>query len=98
VDELSKLVDTFYTDVEAWLELADLYISTYQYVSSPTLDQVFCILTIAQIYFCSAGSVSRPLVGSSKPVLCSPGRRNGVHGRGHPLGHPIFPHDHRHGQ
>ncbi len=29
VDKLSKLVDTFYTDVEAWLELADLYISLY---------------------------------------------------------------------
>lgn len=46
VDELSKLVDTFYTDVEAWLELADLYVSLYQYVSSPTLGQVFSILTI----------------------------------------------------
>jgi tetratricopeptide (TPR) repeat protein len=34
VDELSKLVDTFYTDVEAWLELADLYISIYQYTSA----------------------------------------------------------------
>ena len=34
VDELSKLVDTFYTDVEAWLELADLYTSLYKYVSS----------------------------------------------------------------
>ncbi|KAI9464031.1 TPR-like protein [Lactarius psammicola] len=34
VDELSKLVDTFYTDVEAWLELADLYISLYQYASA----------------------------------------------------------------
>jgi hypothetical protein len=32
VDELGKLVDTFYTDVEAWLELADLYNSLYQYV------------------------------------------------------------------
>jgi tetratricopeptide (TPR) repeat protein len=34
VDELSKLVDTFYTDVEAWLQLADLYISIYQYPSA----------------------------------------------------------------
>jgi len=34
VDELSKLVDTFYTDVEAWLELADLYNSLYQYPSA----------------------------------------------------------------
>ena len=27
VGELSKFVDTFYTDVEAWLELADIYTS-----------------------------------------------------------------------
>ena len=47
VDELSKLVDTFYTDVEAWLQLADLYISLYQYVYSSPLDHVSvrCMLT-----------------------------------------------------
>ena len=32
VEELSRFVDTFYTDVEAWLELADLYASQHQYV------------------------------------------------------------------
>ena len=31
VGELSKFADTFYTDVEAWLELADIYASTHQY-------------------------------------------------------------------
>lgn len=31
VEELCKFVDTFYTDVEAWLELADLYASQHQY-------------------------------------------------------------------
>jgi hypothetical protein len=30
VEELSKFVDTFYTDVEAWLELADIYTSQNQ--------------------------------------------------------------------
>ncbi len=30
VEELSKFVDTFYTDVEAWLELADIYASQHQ--------------------------------------------------------------------
>lgn len=30
VVELSKFVDTFYTDVEAWLELADIYTSQNQ--------------------------------------------------------------------
>jgi ER membrane protein complex subunit 2 len=33
VEELSRFVDTFYTDVEAWLELADLYASHNQYAS-----------------------------------------------------------------
>ncbi|KAH8990752.1 hypothetical protein EDB92DRAFT_1798707 [Lactarius akahatsu] len=37
---VDELVDTFYTDVEAWLELANLYISLYQYASLPTLDRV----------------------------------------------------------
>jgi ER membrane protein complex subunit 2 len=31
IEELSRFVDTFYTDVEAWLELADLYASYHQY-------------------------------------------------------------------
>jgi ER membrane protein complex subunit 2 len=33
VEELSKFVDTFYTDVEAWLELADIYNSQHQCAS-----------------------------------------------------------------
>ncbi|KAF8065096.1 hypothetical protein FPV67DRAFT_1562936 [Lyophyllum atratum] len=31
VEELSKFLDTFYTDVEGWLELADIYASCCQY-------------------------------------------------------------------
>lgn len=34
VEELSKYVDTFYTDVEGWLELADIYTSQNQCASS----------------------------------------------------------------
>ncbi|KAH9990246.1 tetratricopeptide repeat domain 35 [Russula compacta] len=34
VEELSKFVDTFYTDVEAWLELADIYASHHRYTSA----------------------------------------------------------------
>jgi len=34
VEELSKFADTFYTDVEAWLELADIYTSNHQYASA----------------------------------------------------------------
>ncbi|KAF8647326.1 hypothetical protein AX16_006788 [Volvariella volvacea WC 439] len=34
VEELSQFLDTFYTDVEGWLELADIYSSWNQYSSS----------------------------------------------------------------
>ncbi|KAI9513505.1 TPR-like protein [Russula earlei] len=34
VEELSKLADTFYTDVEVWLELADIYATHHQYTSA----------------------------------------------------------------
>jgi len=34
VVELCKFADTFYTDVEAWLELADIYASNHQYASA----------------------------------------------------------------
>jgi hypothetical protein len=30
VEELSEFLDTFYTDVEGWLELADIYSSCNQ--------------------------------------------------------------------
>jgi ER membrane protein complex subunit 2 len=33
VDELSQFLDTFYTDVEGWLELADIYSSCNQSVT-----------------------------------------------------------------
>jgi len=32
VEELSQLLDTFYTDVDGWLELADLYTTCNQYI------------------------------------------------------------------
>lgn len=34
VNELSQYLDTFYTDVEGWLELADIYATCCQYVAS----------------------------------------------------------------
>ena len=40
IDELSHYLDTFYTDVEAWLELADLYITYSQFANAlQTLNQ-----------------------------------------------------------
>lgn len=37
VDELSNFLDTYYTDVEGWLELADIYSTSNQCVSLVTL-------------------------------------------------------------
>jgi ER membrane protein complex subunit 2 len=34
VKELSQFLDTFYTDAEGWLELADIYVSCNQYIAS----------------------------------------------------------------
>jgi len=34
VEELTRYLDTFYTDPEAWLELADIYSTCYQYTSA----------------------------------------------------------------
>lgn len=39
VEELSKFADTFYTDVEAWLELADIYASHHRYASWSAADR-----------------------------------------------------------
>ena len=43
VDELSRFLDTFYTDVEGWLELADIYASCNQYVSIFRLDAYYLL-------------------------------------------------------
>jgi len=33
VEELNKYLDTFYTDAEGWMELADIHSSSHQSVS-----------------------------------------------------------------
>jgi hemerythrin len=35
VEELNEYLDTFYTDSEGWMELADIYSSCHQSVSFP---------------------------------------------------------------
>ena len=47
VEELSTMLDTFYTEVEGWLELADIYATCQQYAAvSPSAE-------------CTANSVSQ---------------------------------------
>ena len=38
VEELSAMLDTFYTEVEGWLELTDIYLSCQQYVPTTTTN------------------------------------------------------------
>jgi hypothetical protein len=42
VEELCKFADTFYTEVEAWLELADIYASQNQYATHSPALRVSC--------------------------------------------------------
>jgi len=95
VGELSKFVDTFYTDVEAWLELADIYTSQNQCASYSRQYRHSGILTPAQIYLSSAVSIPRLGVDTTKPVLRAPGWGNGIYSSGHPVGHEVLPHGHR---
>ena len=41
VEELTTYLDTYYTDVEGWLELADIYATCGQYVSFLLLPYAF---------------------------------------------------------
>ncbi|KAJ7177956.1 hypothetical protein C8R46DRAFT_889118 [Mycena filopes] len=45
VEELSQLLDTFYTDVDGWLELADMYTTCNQY--SPALQALSHVLLLS---------------------------------------------------
>ncbi|KAI0275710.1 hypothetical protein BGY98DRAFT_40716 [Russula aff. rugulosa BPL654] len=59
VVELSKFVDTFYTDVEAWLELADIYASQNQYTSAlQSLAHVLVLTPQNPFYVLQAGETA----------------------------------------
>ena len=45
MEELSAMLDTFYTEVEGWLELADIYASCHQCVPA-VLSVYMLVLTI----------------------------------------------------
>ncbi|KAF7329893.1 TPR-REGION domain-containing protein [Mycena kentingensis (nom. inval.)] len=52
VDELSQFVDTFYTDVDGWLELADIYSSCNQYTQAlQALSHVLLLAAQNPFYF-----------------------------------------------
>ncbi|KAF7292845.1 TPR-REGION domain-containing protein [Mycena indigotica] len=52
VEELSQLLDTIYTDVDGWLELADLYASCNQYTQAlQALSHVLLLASQNPFYF-----------------------------------------------
>ncbi|THG99441.1 hypothetical protein EW145_g7267 [Phellinidium pouzarii] len=59
VDELSAFVDTYYTDVEGWLELADIYSSCNQYDSAlSALQHVLLLAPQNPFYVLQAAEVA----------------------------------------
>jgi len=59
VEEFCKLADTFYTDVEVWLELADLYVSCHQYPSAlQSLSHVLLLTPQNPFYVLQAAEVA----------------------------------------
>ena len=62
VEELSKFVDTFYTDVEAWLELADIYASQHQCASPFTQIESVRHIDTKRRYTSALQSLSHVLV------------------------------------
>lgn len=61
VEELCQLLDTFYTDLEGWLELADLYSSCNQYAVFPCL-----------VLFLKQGRYTHALQALSHALLLAP--------------------------
>ncbi|KAH9996348.1 TPR-like protein [Russula vinacea] len=59
VEQLSKFADTFYTDVEAWLELADIYASQHQYTSAlQSLSHVLVLTPQNPFFVLQAGETA----------------------------------------
>jgi len=62
VEELSKFADTFYTDVEAWLELADIYVSHHRYTSAlQSLSHVLLLAPQNPFYVLQAAEMAYTL-------------------------------------
>jgi tetratricopeptide (TPR) repeat protein len=59
IDELSQFLDTFYTDVEGWLELADLYSTCNQYTYAlQSLSHVLLLAPQNPFYVLQAAEIA----------------------------------------
>ena len=91
VDELSQFLDTFYTDVEGWLELVDIYSSCNQSVSfllfahSNSSSSPLLITMHLQVHICPPILITCPSACPPKPFLRPASCRDSVHSRRHPI-------------
>ena len=77
VEELCQLLDTFYTDLEGWLELADLYSSCNEYVVLSCL--VLFLIIKNQVHPRASSTFTCPPPCAAKPVYVPSICRNGIH-------------------
>ena len=70
-EELIQYLDTFYTDPEGWLELADIYVSNRQYVAPLQLLRVNLTLSV-QVHVGPASIISCTSPQPAEPVhICA---------------------------
>ena len=67
VEELTTLLDTFYSEVDGWVELAEIYYLCNQYgfrslISSQNSWRF-------QTQLCATGALTRVASGTPKPIL-----------------------------
>lgn len=74
VEELSALLDTFYNEVDGWVELAEIYYLCNQYSLHPPYPLKSSHRFQTQL--CTASSLTRAAFGTPKPILCARIRRN----------------------
>lgn len=104
VNELRSLLDTFYNDLEGWLELADIYSSCCQYVvilpsfvfALVEIDichpLVIILLPVQKLSLSPSSSFTSSASGSSESIHFPPICRNCFHRWGYPSRAQEFPH------
>jgi hypothetical protein len=99
VEELNQLLDTFYTDLEGWLELADLYSSCNQYVHAVHASIAFPkrFIIFCQVHSGSSSTLTCPSPCATEPFHIPSVCRNSIHIRRFPVGPENVPRCNRYG-
>ena len=95
ITELTTFLDTFYSDLEAWLELADVCASLNLYVGYNEIPRRNPLDTYPQIHTLPTGAFARPPPRPSEPVPCPAFRGNGLYRKRRASRTPVFSPHHR---